>query len=108
MSTSPLIGITADELEARIERAVERVFTRARPVTKPDRRTAEDRGERPGKDWLTNKEAMAYLGLSRPTLQRYRAEGRLPFSKVGGNVYYRRADLDALLESGSSTPDTIL
>ena len=50
------------------------------------------------KAWLTNKEAMEYLGLSRPTLQRYRASGKLPYSKIGGNIFYRREDVDALLE----------
>ena len=54
--------------------------------------------DRPGKEWLTNAEAMAYLGLSRPTLARYRKAGTLPFSKVGANVFYKLADVEALLE----------
>ena len=52
-----------------------------------------------GKKWLTNPEGMEFLGLSRPTLQRYRASGKLPYSKVGGNIYYKLADLEALLEA---------
>ena len=55
------------------------------------------------KDWLTNKEAQEYLGLSRPTLQRYRSSGKLPFSKVGGNIYYRREDIEKLLEDNVRT-----
>lgn len=51
------------------------------------------------KDWLSNKEAQEYLGLSRPTLQRYRSSGKLPFSKVGNKIYYRRSDIEALLET---------
>jgi excisionase family DNA binding protein len=54
--------------------------------------------ERPGKNWLTNAEAMDYLGLSRPTLARYRKSGTLPYAKVGGNVFYRLSDVEALLE----------
>jgi hypothetical protein len=50
------------------------------------------------KEWLTNKEAQDFLGLSRATLQRYRDRGTLPYSKVGGNIYYRYADVVALLE----------
>lgn len=50
------------------------------------------------KAWLTNREAMAFLGLSKTSLQRYRSTGRLPFSKIGGNIYYRYADLVAVLE----------
>lgn len=52
------------------------------------------------KDWLTNEEAIDYLGLSRPTLQRYRNDGKLPYSRVGSRVYYRREDVEALLEAG--------
>lgn len=56
---------------------------------------------RPGDGkFMTNEAVMTYLGLSRPTLQRYRDSGRLPFSKIGRKVFYRRADVDALLETG--------
>lgn len=51
------------------------------------------------KTWLTNREAQEYLGLSRPTLQRYRSMGILPYSKIEGSIYYKRSDLEALLES---------
>ena len=51
-------------------------------------------------EFMTNDAAMVYLGLSRPTLQRYRDTGLLPFSKIGRKVFYRRADIDSLLESG--------
>ena len=50
------------------------------------------------KEWLTNKEAMDFLGLSKTTLQRYRTSGKLPYSKIGGNIYYRYEDLVAILE----------
>lgn len=56
-----------------------------------------------GKSWLTNAEAMEYLGLSRPTLARYRKSGRLPYSKVLANIYYRLADVEALLEGNLVT-----
>ncbi|MEM8558821.1 MAG: helix-turn-helix domain-containing protein [Bacteroidota bacterium] len=51
------------------------------------------------KAWLTNREAMDYLGLSKATLARYRKDGTLPYSKVGANVFYRFADVDALLQA---------
>lgn len=49
--------------------------------------------EKPPKEWLSNREAMAFLDASKPTLQRYRSNGTLPYSKIGGKVYYKRADL---------------
>ncbi len=39
------------------------------------------------------------LGVSKPTLARWRKNGTLPFSKVGGSVYVAVADVQALLES---------
>lgn len=51
-------------------------------------------------EFMTNDAVMKYLGLSRPTLQRYRDSGRLPFSKIGRKVYYRRSDVEELLKTG--------
>ena len=51
------------------------------------------------KSWLTNAEALEYLGLSKATLSRFRSSGILPYSKVGKSVYYRRIDLDKLLQA---------
>ena len=52
------------------------------------------------KAWLSNKEAMAYLGgLSRSTLARFRKDGTLPYSKLGAHVYYRLGDIERVLES---------
>lgn len=78
-------------VEAAVDKAVRRVLqARAQEATEPG-----------GKDWLTNREAQAYLGLSKPTLARYRATGQLPYSRLGSSVYYRLADLEALLEKGT-------
>jgi predicted DNA-binding transcriptional regulator AlpA len=54
--------------------------------------------EKPPKEWLSNREAMEFLDLSKSTLQRYRDDGTLPYSKIGGNVFYKRADLIRVLE----------
>ena len=57
------------------------------------------------KEWLTNPEALEFLHISRPTLQRLRSSGKLPFSKVGAKLYYRRADIEALfVASGAGVP----
>ena len=77
---------------ARFQRAAEKTL-----VDVVDRlRSAE---KTTGKAWLTNREAQEYLGLSRPTLARYRAAGTLPYSKVGSSIYYRLTDVETLLES---------
>jgi len=52
--------------------------------------------------WLTLDEAASYLKVSKPSLYRFCADGRLPFFKLAGTGgrRFRRADLDALLEPG--------
>ena len=51
-------------------------------------------------DVLTTLEAARYVRLSKPTLERARVAGDGPlYCKLGGSVRYRRADLDAWLES---------
>ena len=56
------------------------------------------------RDILTTVEAASYLRLSKPTLERARVSGEGPlYCKLGGLVRYRRADLDAWLESRLTT-----
>jgi excisionase family DNA binding protein len=56
------------------------------------------------KEWLNSRQAEAYIGCSKPTLQRYRSEGLLPYSKVRGKVYIKLQDLNALLERNMINP----
>ena len=49
---------------------------------------------------LTTIEAATYVRLGTPTLERFRISGDGPkYCKLGGAVRYRKADLDAWLES---------
>lgn len=51
-------------------------------------------------DILTTSEAATYCRLGKPTLERFRISGDGPrYCKLGGAVRYRKADLDAWLES---------
>lgn len=58
--------------------------------------------ERPPKEVLSNREASEFLDVSKSTLQRWRNNGTLPYSKVGGNIYYKRADILRMLEEHAS------
>lgn len=50
--------------------------------------------------FLTTVEAADYLGLQRTTLEAWRCRGGGPaFVKLGRAVRYRRADLDAWIDS---------
>jgi excisionase family DNA binding protein len=49
-------------------------------------------------EWLTSKEAAAYLKVTRRTLYRWMEEGRLRFYELAsGRRRLRKEDLDALL-----------
>lgn len=90
-SVSPVIVVSKAALSEAVEAAVERAIGRLAPRFRTDAR------DRPDKGFLTNKEAQTYLGLSKATLARYRADGMLPYSRVGSNVYYALSDIEALL-----------
>lgn len=87
-AVEPVIVTTKTALVAVVAEAVARALRQSAPEPEP---------AAPGFGWVTNKEAMRLLGLSKPTLARYRAAGTLPYSKVGSSVYYRLEDVEALL-----------
>lgn len=51
------------------------------------------------KVWLTNKEVCEILSVTPRTLQNYRDNGIISFSKVGSKIYYRLTDLENHLEA---------
>lgn len=53
---------------------------------------------RPSDGWLSNTEVTEMLQVSPRTLQNYRDEGVIPFTKVGKKLYYRSADIQQHLE----------
>lgn len=42
-----------------------------------------------------------FLGISHGTLQTLRDTGKLPFSRIGGVIYYSREELEQLLDKKS-------
>jgi excisionase family DNA binding protein len=49
---------------------------------------------------MTTIEAAAYVGLKKPTMERFRFLGQGPaYCKLGGAVRYRKKDLDEWLDS---------
>ncbi|NOT74414.1 MAG: helix-turn-helix domain-containing protein [Cyclobacteriaceae bacterium] len=51
------------------------------------------------KQWLRSFEVRKMLGVSPGTLQNLRINGSLPYTKVGGIVFYKYEDIVCLLES---------
>lgn len=55
---------------------------------------------------LTTAEAATYLRLKPQTLTKWRSHGKGPyFVRIGGNVFYRLAELDQYVEAGIVAPE---
>ena len=50
------------------------------------------------KKWLKSLEVRDLLGISPGTLQNFRINGTLPYSKVGGVIYYDYEEIQKILE----------
>ncbi|WCM41954.1 helix-turn-helix domain-containing protein [Flavobacterium sp. CBA20B-1] len=50
------------------------------------------------KEWLKSFEVRKLLGISAGTLQSLRLNGTLPYTKVGGLMYYRYEDIRKLMD----------
>ena len=71
---------------------------------RPDRRTAEAHNPAP-LAYISNADTIRLLGVSKATLQRWRDSGELPYAKVGGMIFYRRADLEAFIGRHVAMPE---
>ncbi|WP_299780533.1 helix-turn-helix domain-containing protein [uncultured Formosa sp.] len=56
-------------------------------------------GEYKSKKWLKSPEVRELLGISHGTLQNLRVNGTLPYSKVGGVLYYDYQDIIQVIEA---------
>lgn len=50
------------------------------------------------KEWIKSYEVRKLLDISAGTLQNLRLNGTLPYTKVGGLMYYRHEDIRKLLD----------
>ena len=57
-------------------------------------------------DWLHNGDVCRLLNISKRTLQHYRDTDVLPFFQIGHKCYYKREDVDRLLETKSVKSNT--
>lgn len=62
-------------------------------------RQQESASRTPLAEWMDNSDVMRALNISQRTLQTLRSNGMLPYSQIGGKLYYRRADIETLLDS---------
>lgn len=55
-------------------------------------------GRKEQKKWLKSTDVREMLGISPGTLQNLRVNGTLPFTKVGGTIYYAHEDVLKVLQ----------
>ena len=56
-------------------------------------------GDMEEKKWLDNQEVCDILGISKRTLQEYRAKGLLPFGRIKNKLFYKPEDVEKVLQS---------
>jgi hypothetical protein len=56
----------------------------------------------PGKKWLKSGEVKKLLGMSHGFLQSLRDSGVLPFTKIGGSIYYDYEDITFMMSANKS------
>ena len=52
----------------------------------------------PEEDFLDNLEFQKLMKISKRTCQEWRSQGIISFSQVGSKIYYRRSDIQKLLD----------
>ena len=50
-------------------------------------------------DWIDGSCVMITLNISVRTLARYRANNTIPFSRIGGRIYYNKSDIEKILQN---------
>ena len=58
--------------------------------------------EQPAKKWLKSSEVRKLLNISPGTLQNWRINGTISYTKIGSLLYYNREELIKILEGNSS------
>lgn len=74
------LSLEIKDIKARLE-----IFRQSRAETLKD-------------TWVDNQEVLQSLHISKRTLQTFRDNGTLPFSKIQGKFYYKVSDIEQLLQ----------
>ena len=57
----------------------------------------EDKAQVIKKEWLKSSQVMDILNISPGTLQRFRQNGTLSFTKIGGLIFYEAGQIEKIL-----------
>lgn len=62
-------------------------------------------GGQPSRKWLKSSQVKKALGISASTLQILRNNGTVPFTKIGGTIYYDTEEINRLLKTSRFNKD---
>ena len=108
MSNSKFIGITTATTAADHKDLFEQALAQcpclqALREAYPDLFVMDDDSTSSGlNEWLDNQDVMLALHVSLRTLQTLRSNGTLPYSRINNKIYYRRRDIEKLLNENYS------
>ena len=84
-----IVNIEADLFESMLDR-----FEKF--VARVDEMCGQGR-DRSLKDWLDNQDVCQILNISKRTLQTYRDNGTLPYTRIGYKMYYKAEDVKGII-----------
>mgnify|MGYP000389196274 CR=1 FL=1 len=82
------------------EQKLQRIFEEIGSLREEIKAEKVKKSKKLSETWLDNQEVMELLKVSPRTLQNMRDSRTLPFSKIGGKIYYKSSDLEELLKGG--------
>ena len=60
-------------------------------------RKSSSENDKPKETIVSNQEFLQLMKISKRTAQSWRDEGRISFSQIGGKIYYKREDIEDML-----------
>jgi hypothetical protein len=63
------------------------------------KRLLKDRDSSTSGIWLRSSEVCKLIGISASSLQNFRNSGILPFTKLNGTIFFKKGDIEKIMES---------
>lgn len=102
MNTNPTLSMQRQERPAGQLVTIEDLILLKSDLLNEIRKLLKETSGQPVKKWLKSHEVRKLLDISPGTLQNLRVNGTLPFTKIGGVIYYDQEDIKNMLESRKS------
>lgn len=102
MNTNPTLSMQRQERPVGQLVTIEDLILLKSDLLNEIRKLLKEASGQPVKKWLKSHEVRKLLDISPGTLQNLRVNGTLPFTKIGGVIYYDQVDIKTMLESRKS------